>query len=486
MTDPPRTAALILAAGTATRFGGGKVFASLAGRPLLDHVVEAARRVGLDPIVVVLGPPGDAEAHAGLDLGGALVVRNPRPADGLSSSLRVGLATLGADVGVGAAVILLGDQPLVDPAVIAALRAAEVPPGRSIVVPRYAGGGGPNPTLVRRSAWRLADALTGDRGFGPVIAAHPELVVEVPVAGTNPDVDTPADLAAVAWAAQVRANRDQVDRVREVGDGDFYATTTSLFRADPRRPDDGDPPLAALRALARPGERWIDIGAGAGRYALPIALAVGPAGEVIAIETSPGMLTGLREEIATHGIPNVRIVEGRWPLPPETLPMPAADVALIAHVGYDVEAIGPFLDAMEAAATRLCVAVMMERTPASVAESFWPLVHGEARIPLPALPAFVDLLTARGRTPTTRTVQREPRSFPDRDGALGFLRRQTWVALDGARDRALQAELDRRLVTLPDGTVTLRDVPDLMVGVVTWRPSSADGMNHPQHIAPRD
>ncbi len=58
------------------------------------------------------------------------------------------------------------------------------------------------------------------------------------VAGDNPDVDTRADLVAMleaAWAARVRANREQVDRVREVPDGaDFYAPVTGLFRADPR------------------------------------------------------------------------------------------------------------------------------------------------------------------------------------------------------------------------------------------------------------
>ncbi|HLO36630.1 MAG TPA: hypothetical protein VK194_11125, partial [Candidatus Deferrimicrobium sp.] len=51
-----------------------------------------------------------------------------------------------------------------------------------------------NPIIARRSIWRLADELAGDRGFGPVLATHPELVREVPVAGANPDVDTLDDL----------------------------------------------------------------------------------------------------------------------------------------------------------------------------------------------------------------------------------------------------------------------------------------------------
>ena len=361
MTDPARTAAIVLAAGTASRFGGGKVFAPLGGRPLVGRVIDAATAAGLGEIVVVLGPVSSAEESA--DLGRVRVVRNPRPEDGLSSSVRIGLAALGP--ATDAAVILLGDQPLVRAEVIRALLAADLPAGRQIGAPRYAGGGGQNPTLVLRAGWPLADDLAGDRGFGPLIATHPELVVEVAADGSNPDVDTPADLSLVAWAAQVRANRDQVDRVREVGDGDFYATTTSLFRADPRRPDAEDATLAVLRATARSGETWLDIGAGAGRYALPLALAVGPAGAVIAVETSPGMLGALREGLAQHEIANLRVIEGRWPLDTGILPMPAVDVALIAHVGYDIEAIGPFVEAMEGAARRLCVAVMMERTPAS-------------------------------------------------------------------------------------------------------------------------
>ena len=82
-----------------------------------------------------------------------------------------------------------------------------------------------------------------------------------------------------------------------------------------------------------------------------------------------------------------------------------ADVALIAHVGYDVEAIGPFVDAMETAAGRLCVAVLMEQVPAAAANPFWPPVHGEERVPLPALPDLLELLEARGRRPSVERIR---------------------------------------------------------------------------------
>jgi CTP:molybdopterin cytidylyltransferase MocA len=67
-------------------------------------------------------------------------------------------------------------------------------PDAGFVIPVYADDGAPNPVLACRRVWRLADELAGDHGFGPVLAAHPELVRRVAVPGSNPDVDTPADL----------------------------------------------------------------------------------------------------------------------------------------------------------------------------------------------------------------------------------------------------------------------------------------------------
>ena len=114
---------------------------------------------------------------------------------------------------------------------------------------------------------------------------------------------------------------------------DFYAPLTRQFLADPRRTD--DPILDQLLELARPADTWLDIGAGAGRYALPIALGVH---EVIALDPSAGMLAALREQSASAGIANVRTVEVRWP--PDALTEAAgivADVSLIASVGHDIE-----------------------------------------------------------------------------------------------------------------------------------------------------
>ncbi len=467
MTDPSRTVGLVLAAGTASRFGAPKAIAPLEGRPLLQHVLDAAAGLDLAGVVLVLGHAADAVAEA-IDPRGAAIVRNPDPEAGLASSLRVGLAELAErHPQAEAALVLLGDQPFVRSEVVRALLGAAPAPGRSIVVPCYAGGGGPNPALLLRSAWPLAAALEGDRGMGPVIAARPELVAEVDVPGDNPDVDTPVDLALAAWAARVRANREQVDRFREVPDeADFYGPVSGLFRADPDRTD--DPQLDRLLRLARPADVWLDIGAGAGRFALPLARRVR---EVIAIDPSAGMLEGLRAGMAEHGIGNIRVFQGRWPLDPAELPPdgpPAGDVALIAHLGYDIEAIGPFVEAMEAAAGRLCVAVLMERQPSSSVDPFWPPIHGEARVPLPGLRQLVELLRLRGRSPEVGEDVRPRRAFDSLEQLEGFARRQLWIAEGGAKDRRLR-ELAPTIAHQRDGRWFL-EATTPPVGVVSWAP----------------
>ncbi len=395
-------------------------------------------------------------------------VVNPDPEQGLASSLQVGMAAIGER---GRRRAHRARRPAADRLdAIRALLDAPVDDAKPVVVPVYADDPGRNPVLLRRAAFPLAAEASGDRGLGPVLAAHSEVVQGIPISGDNPDVDTPADLASAAeatWAARVRANREQVERIREVPDGaDFYAPVRSLFRADPTRTD--DPILTALLRLVRSGDRWLDVGAGAGRFALPIARALDESGgSVIALDASPSMLEALREIAADYAIENVRTVESRWP--PADPGAFDADVALIAQVGYDIEAIGEFLDSLESAARRLCVGVLTEQPPASAADPFWPLVHGEPRSALPALPELVDLLRARGREPTVVRVPGERRRFESREALEGFVRRQLWIDPAGAKAERLGQALAE--LAAPDGEGwTIRGRIPTDTGVVTWHP----------------
>ena len=269
-----------------------------------------------------------------------------------------------------------------------------------------------------------------------------------------------AEEALAEWARRVQANGAQVDRFRQVGDGDFYAPVASMFRADPHR--SGEPALDLLRDLARPDETWLDIGAGGGRYALPLALKLKG---VIAVEPSDGMIGVLREGMAEHGIANVRIEQRRWPEGAAGL---AADVALIAHVGYDIAQIGPFLEAMEAAARRLCVAVLLARPPSFTIDALWPAVHGEPRESLPALPEFLALLLARERLFELRLSERRPQSYESQEQVLALARRQTWVQPGSEADRRLQAIVAARMQER-DGRYALGWEP-AAVAVVSWAP----------------
>lgn len=471
-----RVAGLVLAAGAATRFGGPKMLARLDGRPILEHVLRALRDAGVGPIVVVLGREADAvEAAVAWQDEHRVRVSEAGP---LSGSLAAGMTAIGGLVPPPDGVLIaLGDQPRTRPSVLrmllGAAAGASAPP---VTVPRYADGDARNPVVLRRDAFHLTERARGDRGLGPVLSGRGSIVQEVPIEGGNPDVDTPADLTVLAWADRVRANREQVDRLREVPDGDdFYAPVRELFRADPRRAD--DPVLDRLRSLANPEDVWLDIGAGAGRYALPLARTVR---EVVALDPSAAMLAALRDQATDEGISNVRTIEGRWPpsagdAVARALGVPpCADVALIAHLGYDVERIGPFVAAMEVAARRLCVAVLMERTPAAAAEPVWERVHGEARARLPALPDFTALLDALGRTPSVTIVDQAARTYPSREALEVFLRRQLWIADGGEKERRFHAAIEELAERRSDGWV-LRGQPPGGVGVVSWEPPAAPG-----------
>lgn len=471
----PRVRAIVLAAGAGSRFGGAKLEARVDGKPVLQHVLDALAAAGLDDPVVVVGAP----FTAAIDWRRAEQVINPDPSRGLSSSLQLGWEAAitwrsGGQPAPEAVIVALGDQPLIRPEVIRTLASAPIDPSSPILAPAYEHSDAHNPVRLNATAGHLVEEATGDRGLGPLIDSRPELVLWLELPGDNPDVDSQDDLARVAelaWADRVRRNREQVDAFRETPDGpDFYRSVSAIFRDDPDR--GGDPVLEALRRHARPDDIWLDIGAGAGRYALPLARTVR---QVFALDPSPSMLDSLRGAMGEHAIANVVAVEGRWPDAFDTDAGPLAfagalpvDVTLIAHVGYDIELIGPFVEAMERASRRECLAVLMERSPALIAEPFWPPLHGEARVPLPALPAFVDLLAARGRRPEVEMVESSRRRWASRDEVEAYVRRQTWVAKGSAKDREMRRLLDSWLVTNVDGSLDLSVAEPLRVGLVAW------------------
>ncbi len=259
----------------------------------------------------------------------------------------------------------------------------------------------------------------------------------------------------------MRAERAQVERLREVGDpSDFYAPMARRFGQDPRRTD--DPSLDALLALAGPGQRWLDIGAGGGRYALPLALKVS---RVHAIDPSASMLDVLRAGMHEHAIRNVEITAARWPLAEGPV---AADVVLMAHIGYDIEEFSAFMDAAELAASERCVAVMRASDGTSPGQLLWSEIHAEPRVPYPTLGELLVLLTARDVAPEVTLVDRAGWGYETRDELLEAARRQLWLRPGSEKDRRLRQLLDAQAVEVEGGWSL--PSPATQDGIVTWQP----------------
>lgn len=194
-----RIAAVLLAAGRASRMGSNKLIAELDGEPIVRRTVRAVLASRARPVVVVTGHEADA-VRAALTGLAVTFVHNPDFAEGMSTSLRAGVAAAGA---VDAALICLGDMPRLEPrhldAVIDAYRTGDPD---EIIVPTCDRKRG-NPVLWPRSYFPEIAELTGDVGARALIDRHPEQVrlLAIDDPAILVDVDTPAALAALRGGA---------------------------------------------------------------------------------------------------------------------------------------------------------------------------------------------------------------------------------------------------------------------------------------------
>jgi nicotine blue oxidoreductase len=173
-----RIAAIVLAAGAATRFGAPKQ------RLLLSDVLARLAEIPLDDVVVVEGAYGlrDTVSHAPV----GRLVPCAEWAAGPGASLRCGLRALGGDV--AAAVVVLADGPLLAPEAVARVLESWRADGGNVVAASYGGTRG-HPLVLARSAW---DSVPdeGLRAVAPRLVPCDDL-------GDPGDVDTPDDLAAL-------------------------------------------------------------------------------------------------------------------------------------------------------------------------------------------------------------------------------------------------------------------------------------------------
>src|SRR5262245_23705412 len=185
-------AAIILAAGRASRRGRHKLLLPYQRRMIVDWGLGAAAASRADPIIIVLGHEAEQVDAALQAERWFLAIHNPWYVDGMSTSLRIGLAATPNDV--DGAIILLGDQPLITPEIINAMIAESARDPDAIIAASYQGRRG-NPVLFPRQYFAELEAITGDEGGRSALARHPERVrlVEIADALAGFDVDTPEE-----------------------------------------------------------------------------------------------------------------------------------------------------------------------------------------------------------------------------------------------------------------------------------------------------
>jgi hypothetical protein len=270
-----------------------------------------------------------------------------------------------------------------------------------------------------------------------------------------------AEQAIDGWRRLIEADREQVERLRQNSRSeDYYAPVAAAFR--PGQRDSVEWPV--IEGFAQPGDTWLDIGAGGGRFAVPLA---GVVERVVAIEPSEAMRATLAAAAEDAGRTNIEVVDTRWPSDGWQI---EADVSLAAHSTYDIEEIAPFIEAMERHSRRACIAVFGCRARGAQLADLFAAVHGEPMATLPSLREFVALLGALGRRYEVRTAgtgEDSERARPAEE-AYAVARRLLWLAPDTDKDARMQQFVNDWYGT-PEGVALPSMRP--WIGIVSWEPS---------------
>lgn len=261
----------------------------------------------------------------------------------------------------------------------------------------------------------------------------------------------------------VLAEMLQAEAVRSTAGrpADFWQTLARRFR--PPAETAPDPAIAALAALIGPADQAVDVGAGGGRLAIPLAA---HCREVVAVEPSPAMRAVLAEEAARRGVTNIRLVAATW----EDADVAPAPLVFAAHVTYGVRPIEPFLRKLDAMATRHAAVLVMRDPPQSPIAPFWQAVHGEARLRLPCRDELLAALRELAIEPEVRSLgPAPPLSLGARADAIDLLRFRLLVGPGTAGDARLLGVVDA-LTEERGGEVFVRGAGPNEVFLLRWTP----------------
>ncbi len=268
--------------------------------------------------------------------------------------------------------------------------------------------------------------------------------------------------AVEAWRTRVEKHHAQSEGAMEAAlrEGDFWRTLAPMFRADPYRTDDEI--LNVLMEMVDEDSSVLDVGGGAGRFAIPIALRRGASATVV--DPSPSMLEQLEGASSEVEGANVTGVNAEW----EAARVEAADLVLCSHVVYGVADIRPFVQKLHDHARGRVVMVSFVDSPQAGVAPLWEPVYGEERINLPALPELMNVLWEMGIYASVRMMAPTgPQSFESVEAAVEEVSGRLFIGSDTARLQRLEESIEGYLEA-EDSGYRIRGARAVRQGVVWW------------------
>lgn len=270
--------------------------------------------------------------------------------------------------------------------------------------------------------------------------------------------------AIARWREQVISHHEQSIAVQDhfEPNKDFWEGMTGQFKPDSLNHD--DVVLQRLIAEFQDCKSILDVGGGAGRYALPLALLKE---NVTVVDSSRGMLDELGKSMRSMNLQNVRSVFCTWPGPE----LPMHDGILCSHVMYGIEDILTFVNKLNSHAVKKVVALSFMESPQAHLAMIWGKVHGERRIMLPGVPELMSVLWEADLFPELSVLEiLSPHVYRSPEHALTDLRSRLYLNRFTDKDRTLVSLLESQLEEV-DGGVSLIRASKRRLCLIKWETS---------------